>query len=199
MDSCGEYFLFYGLTDFMFFLVLAWRYGSFLSKILYVFLYPESWLQIRSPRPVSKELIFFFPTSADGRSSHFRLRVLANHFGFYLLPSPGEAIRVRSQSTDSLTHILYFLRQAMRNWPILLSCLNGHSFGWPANSNTEGLGTFFFSPLSVGDHVTITSWDHPHYLAVFIYFHLGSEEVILKFWGEFLIYINALYRMEINL
>ena len=102
-----------------------------------------------------QQLIFFFPTSADGRSSHFRLRVLANHFGFYLLPSPGQAIRVRSQSTDSLTHILYFLRQAMRNWPILLSCLNGHSFGWPANSNTEGLGTFFISPLSVGDHVTI--------------------------------------------
>ena len=36
MDSCGEYFLFYGLTDFMLFLVLAWRYGFFffLSKIL---------------------------------------------------------------------------------------------------------------------------------------------------------------------
>ena len=39
MDSCGEYFLFYGLTDFMLFLVLAWRYGFFffLSKILSAF------------------------------------------------------------------------------------------------------------------------------------------------------------------
>ena len=44
MDSCGEYFLFYGLTDFRLFLVLAWRYGSSLSKIPFVFLYPESWL-----------------------------------------------------------------------------------------------------------------------------------------------------------
>ena len=38
MDSCGEYFLFYGLTDFMLYLVLAWRYGFFpLSRILSAF------------------------------------------------------------------------------------------------------------------------------------------------------------------
>ena len=38
MDSCGEYFLFYGRMDFMLYLVLAWRYGFFyLSKILSAF------------------------------------------------------------------------------------------------------------------------------------------------------------------
>ena len=140
MDSCGEYFLFYGLTDFMLFLVLAWRYGSFscLSKILSVFLYPESW---HGPRPICsrrcliQNWFFLFPISADGRSSHFRLRVLANHLAFFFLSL---VTKCKHLSASTLTHILYFLRQAMRNWPILLFCLNGHSFGWPANSNTEG-------------------------------------------------------------
>ena len=31
-SSCGEYFLFYGLIDFMLFLILAWRNGSFVSE-----------------------------------------------------------------------------------------------------------------------------------------------------------------------
>ena len=137
MDSFGEYFLFYGLTDFVLFspglkvwlLLVQDTFCLPLPRVLAL----DSFAMISV-----RKLIFFFPTSADGRSSHFRLRVLANHFGFYLLPSPGQAIWMRSQSTDSLTHFLYFLWQAMRNWPILLSCLNGHSFGWPANSNTEG-------------------------------------------------------------
>ena len=39
--------------------------------------------------------------------------------------------------------------------------------------------------------------DSPHYMAVIIYFHVGSEEVLLNFW-ELLIHINALSRIEIN-
>ena len=33
-----------------------------------------------------RKLIFLFPTSADGRSSHFRLRVLANHLASIVFP-----------------------------------------------------------------------------------------------------------------
>ena len=79
-------------------------------------------------------LISFFRRREEGTTSVLRSQPII------WLPSsifPRQATRVRSQSTDSLTHIIYFLRQATRNWPILLSCLNGHSFGWPANSNTE--------------------------------------------------------------
>ena len=43
----------------------------------------------------------------------------------------------------------------------------------------------------------------PIFLAVFMYFHVGSEEVLIKKkkkkdLSEFLIHINALNRMEIN-
>ena len=40
----------------------------------------------------------------------------------------------------TLTHILYFLRQAVRNWPILLFCLNGHSLGGLLTQTRRGRG-----------------------------------------------------------
>ena len=46
--------------------------------------------------------------------------------------------RVRFRSTDSLTHILYFLRQASRSWPTFLICLLMVSLWRPVNSNMEG-------------------------------------------------------------
>ena len=159
MDSCGEYFFFYGLTDFMLYLVLAWRYGFHLSNILSVFprwcrrsfqdilslqlrirkswFWCFTWSLALDPFTATsvQKLIFLFPTSADGRSSHFRLLVIVNHLAFFFLSL---VTKCKHLLASTLTHIFYFLRQAMRNWPILLFCLNGHSFGWPANSNTEG-------------------------------------------------------------
>ena len=86
-SSCGEYFLFYGLIDFMLILILAWRYGFFLSEIFFVFFYPE-YLAFGSvhhePCPTTN---FSFLLPLTGRSPHFRFRVPANHFGFSLLPS----------------------------------------------------------------------------------------------------------------
>ena len=67
--SCGEYFLFYGQVDFMLFLILAWRIGSFVSEILFVFFYPEYLAfgcAITSP---VQQLTFFFSISADGKES----------------------------------------------------------------------------------------------------------------------------------
>ena len=142
MDSCGEYFLFYGLTDFVLFLVLAWRYGSFsfLSKILSVFLYPESW---HRPRPICswrcliQNWFSFSLFPLTGRRCHFRFRVRANHLAFiFFLPLSGDSLGllyvpvphslpIRSQSTN----ICYF-----PFWPGFVTSglayiisLNGHS------------------------------------------------------------------------
>ena len=71
-----------------------------------------------------QRLIFLFPISADGRSSHFRLRVLANHLASLFFPLVRRFIRatichpishslsIRSPSTNTcfsiLTWICYF-------------------------------------------------------------------------------------------
>ena len=90
MDFCREYFLFYGLTDLMLFLVLAWRYGSLsLVQDTFRLSLPRvlTWASLHLFTTMSDpKLIFLFPTSADGRSSHFRLRVLANHLVFSSFP-----------------------------------------------------------------------------------------------------------------
>ena len=53
-SSCGEYFLFYGLIDFMLFLILAWRTWLLrVQDIFFVFFYPEYWLWFRLPRTLS--------------------------------------------------------------------------------------------------------------------------------------------------
>ena len=67
MDSYGEYFLFYGLKDFMLFLVLAWRYGFFLSEIFFVFFYPEYLALVLSATNPVQQLTFSFPFFADGK------------------------------------------------------------------------------------------------------------------------------------
>ena len=88
-SSCGEYFLFYGLIDFMLFLILAWRIGSFVSEILFVFFYPE-YLAFGSvhhePCPTTNFFYYLFPLT--GRSIHFRFWGPSQSFGFSLLPSP---------------------------------------------------------------------------------------------------------------
>ena len=78
MDSCGEYFLFYGPTDFVIF-----------STGLKIWLLVRGTFRLPLPGALAlgslaatsvQQLTFFLPTSADGRSSHFRPRAPANHF-----------------------------------------------------------------------------------------------------------------------
>ena len=99
-SSCGEYFLFYGLIDFMLFLILAWRIGSFVSKILFVFFYPE-YLAFGSvhhePCPPTNFFIIYFrwwegvPTSVLG--SQLIIWLLSSSF-------PCQVTRGRSLSTN---------------------------------------------------------------------------------------------------
>ena len=76
MEFCGESFFFYGLIDFMLFLILAWRkWLLHVSQNFFVFFYPE-YLAFGSvhhePWPKTNFLIFYFrwrrgvPTSVLG-------------------------------------------------------------------------------------------------------------------------------------
>ena len=99
-SSCGEYFLFYGLIDFTLFLILAWRIGSFVSEILFVFFYPE-YLAFGSvhhePCPTTNLLIIFFRWREEGATS-----VLGSQPIVWLLSSsfPCQVTWVRSPSTN---------------------------------------------------------------------------------------------------
>ena len=110
MGSFGEYFLFYGLTAFIY----AYRSGlkalsSSLVQDSFRFLYPEFgarfspicsrrplfqnsssprvWHEIRSPRPLSQNSFSFSLFPLTGRRCHFRFKVLANHLAsLFFLP-----------------------------------------------------------------------------------------------------------------
>ena len=100
MDSCGEYSFFYGLIDFILFLVLAWRYGFFLSEIFFVFFYPE-YLAFGSvqhePCPTTNFFIIYFRWREGVPTS-----VLGSQPIIWLLSSsyPYQATRVRSLCTN---------------------------------------------------------------------------------------------------
>ena len=92
MGSFGEYFLFYGLMEFIY------AYSSALkalSSSSYPRFFPLSlpgiWREIRPhlfTRTSVPKLIFLFPISADGRRGLFPLWDSSQLFSFYLLPSP---------------------------------------------------------------------------------------------------------------
>ena len=63
------------------------------------------------------KLIFLTPTSAAEKRGYFRFRILANHVAFFFISLVTEC---KHLLPFTLTHILYFLRQAVKNWPILL-------------------------------------------------------------------------------
>ena len=113
--SCGEYFLFYGLIDFMLFLVPAWRNGSFVSEIFFCLRLPGV-LGFGSVRhetcPTTNFFFFFFCWREEGATS-----VLGSPPIVWLLPSsfPCQATRVRSPSKN-----IWFPL-----WPTFF--LNGHS------------------------------------------------------------------------
>ena len=124
--------------------------------------------QERAPK-----LIFFIPISAEEKGCYFRFRILANHLAsfFFLhlfwqfVRTTISSTRARLRGTDSLTYILYFLQQASQSWPTFLIPLLMVSLWRPVNSNTEGLGKFLISLLSVVDHMTI-------YIYIYIYIYI---------------------------
>ena len=122
MDSCGKYFLFYGPTDFVIF-----------STGLKIWLLVRATFRLPLPGALAlgslaatsvRKLIFFLPTSADGRSSHFRPRDPVNHLASLFFSQARRSLRatichpvshslsIRSPSTNIcfsiLTWICYF-------------------------------------------------------------------------------------------
>ena len=99
---------------------LAWRHGYFsLSKILSAF-FTRS-LGRDSPPSVHGDLCsktnFPYPYFRCRNWCNFHFRILAKHLSFFFLSLVTECKHLLA---FTLTHILYFLRQAVRNWPILL-------------------------------------------------------------------------------
>ena len=60
---------------------------------------------------------FPYPYFRCRKRGYFRFRILPNHLAFFFLSLVTEWKHLLA---FTLTHILYFLWQAMRNWPILL-------------------------------------------------------------------------------
>ena len=166
MDSCGESFFFYGLTDFILFLVLAWRYGFFLSEIFFVFFYPEYLALVPSATNPVQQLTFLLSISADGKESPLPFWGPSQSFGFSLLPS-----RVRRSARATICHPVshsFSIRSPSTNicfsiltW-ICYFGIDPHSYDvltvilwWLATVNSRmGNSSNFISIVSVGHHVT---------------------------------------------
>ena len=139
---------------------LAWRHRSFLSKILSTF-FTRS-LAIRSrilswqPHLQNWYSLPLFPLTEEG--GYFRFGILANHLAsiffsvrrllrtticpvspFFIHP----VTECKHLLAFTLTHILYFLRQAGRSSPTLLFLFLAVIWQ-PANSNTEGCRNSLF-------------------------------------------------------
>ena len=125
MGSFGEYFLFYGLTEFIY----AYRSGlKALSSSPFRFLYPEFgarfspicsrrslfqnssspgvWHEIRSPRPLSQNWFSYslFPLTEEEGYFHFGdsiffLLLSGDSLGLLYVPVP-HSLLIRSQSTN---------------------------------------------------------------------------------------------------
>ena len=122
MDSCGESFFFYGLTDFILFLVLAWRFGSFVSEIFFVFFYPE-YMAFGSvhhePCPTTNFVLSFFRWREEGATSVFS--VPANHLvSNFFFPVSGDPREVTEYKHLFLTVILWRLATVNSNTRIVV-------------------------------------------------------------------------------
>ena len=136
MGSFGEYFLFYGLTEFIY----AYRTGlKALSSSSCLRLSPLSlprvWREIR-PHLFTMTSVpttnFLIPISSDGRRGLFPLWDSSQSFGFYFLPSPvrwfGRA--TICPCTPLFTHLVTEYKHLLvsiltwicylRNWPRFL-------------------------------------------------------------------------------
>ena len=163
MDSCGEYFFFYGLTDFVIFSygLKAWL---LLVRAIFRFLLPGVLgFTFRPPRALSNNCFSYHLFPPTGRSSHFRLRVLANHFAStFFLPLSGDLSELLYVTPYP---ILYTSGHQVQTsvfpfWPgfvtleltHILYCLNGHSLMACQFKHEDSRN--LISIFSVGDHVT---------------------------------------------
>ena len=83
----------------MLFLVLAWRNGSFVSEIFFVFFYPKYLALVPSTTNPVQQLTFLLSISADGKESPLPFWGPSQSFGFSLLPS-----RVRRSARATICH-----------------------------------------------------------------------------------------------
>ena len=88
MDSCGEYFLFYGLTDFVIF-SSGLKVWLLLVQDSFRFLYPESWHETRvlSRQPHLQNWFSYSLFLLTEEGGYFHFWDSSQSFGFYLLPS----------------------------------------------------------------------------------------------------------------
>ena len=108
-SSCGEYFLFYGLIDFMLFLILAWR--TWLLRVRDIFLSSSTRSTgfgsvYHEPCPTTNFSYYLFPLT--GRSPHFCFGVPANHLAsLFFFPVSGDPSEVPKCKHLVLTVILW--------------------------------------------------------------------------------------------
>ena len=123
MDSCGESFFFYGLTDFILFLVLAWRYGFFLSEIFFIFFYPKylAFGSVRhEPCPTTKFFFSSFHWREEGATYVFRVPASDLASTFFLLVS-GDLREVTEYKHLFLTVMLWRLATVYSNRRIVVA------------------------------------------------------------------------------
>ena len=115
MDSCGEYFLFYGLFFYPEFLALVLPATNPVQQLTFLFnrlfFYPEFLALVPLATNPVQQLVFLFSFfSLTGRRCHYRFRVPANHLAstFFLPVSgdPSEVTKYKHLLVSTVTHIL---------------------------------------------------------------------------------------------
>ena len=121
-SSCGEYFLFYGLIDFMLFLILAWR--TWLLRVRDIFLSSSTRSTgfgsvCHEPCPTTNFFIVYFRWREGGATSVFR--VPANHLAStFFLPVSGDPREVTEYKHLFLKVILWWLATVNSNKRIVV-------------------------------------------------------------------------------
>ena len=141
-DSFGEYFLVLRADGLYVIFISGLKVWVLpLVQDSFRFLYPEfgaRFASICSRRPLFQNWFSFTLFPLTERRCHFRFRVLANHLASIFFLSL--VTECKHLLAFTLTHILYFIPQAVKNWPILLFCLYGHSLGGLLIQTRRGRG-----------------------------------------------------------
>ena len=139
-SSCGEYFLFYGLKDFMLFLILAWR--TWLLRVRDIFLSSSTRSTgfgsvCHEPCPKTNFSYYLFPLT--GRSPHFRFGVPANHLASLFFPLARRSVR----ATICHPRIPFFIHQVAKYKHLFLTVILWRFA--TVNSNTRIVVILFLS------------------------------------------------------
>ena len=153
--SFGEYFLFYGLTEFYIFIML-WLEGICSSSCPRFFPLSSPGVLAWDSRPLtvtsSSKLIFSTPISTDGRRGLFPLWDSCQSFSFYLL-LPGHWMQT-SVGFHSDSHSLLSMPGRPKLTYITILFFLAVILWRPANSNTRDSrnSLFLFSPWETTWH-----------------------------------------------